>query len=101
MFDILGIIQPMGIVLGLLGIYFALSQGMDIFSAVFRGVVIYGVFMILGLIVNFFYTLMVQKALEVEKKKLELKMLEVKEEIKKKAEERKAAIVAQNRSETS
>jgi hypothetical protein len=40
---------------------------------------------------------MVKQALEAEQKKLEAKMLEAKEEIRRKAEERKAAIAAQTR----
>jgi uncharacterized membrane protein (DUF485 family) len=97
MYDIINILQPIGIVLGLLGVFLSLFRGADVVSAVFRGAIVYGIFMILGLIFNSVYVRMVKQALEAEQKKLEAKMLEAKEEIRRKAEERKAAIAAQTR----
>jgi len=60
--NILPVLQPLGIIFGLVAVYLALSHGVDIFMAVFRGIVVYAVFILLGLIFNYFYLMVVNRA---------------------------------------
>ena len=60
--NILPVLQPLGIIFGLVAVYLALSHGVDIYIAIFRGIVVFAVFMILGLIFNYFYLMVVNRA---------------------------------------
>ena len=78
--NFLPVLQPLAIILGLITVYISLSRGADIFTAVFRGVVVYAVFILMGMIFNYFYLLTINRMQQKEKEKAQ-------EEARKRAEE--------------
>jgi phosphate/sulfate permease len=81
--DLIPILQALSVIFGLIGVYLALAQGVDLYNSLFRGVVIYALFTIIGLIMNYLFLLMVKRAQE-------RKMAETKRIEKEKAETQRA-----------
>ncbi len=61
MANLLPLINGISLVIGLLAVLLALVAGVDAYSAIFRGVVVYGAFMFAGLVFNYFYVKMSSK----------------------------------------
>jgi|GEM_PF-1831764 len=59
-YDFLPIVQPIGLLLGIIGFYRALSNGIDIFEALFRGVIVYGGFVLVAVGFYFVYMMMLK-----------------------------------------
>lgn len=87
MVDILPLLQPAGIIFGLIGLYLSLAHGMDIFQAIFRAVLIYCGFVIIGLIFQFIFILMVKKVRIREAQRLYEEEIRLEEEARLLAEE--------------
>ena len=87
MVDILPLLQPAGIIFGLVGLYLSLAHGLDIFQAFFRAVLIYSGFVILGLIFQFIFILMVKKVRIREAQRLYEEEIRLEKEARLKEEE--------------
>ncbi len=87
MIDILPLLQPAGIIFGLIGLYLSLAHGLDIFQALFRAVLIYAGFVLLGLIFQFIFILMVKKVRIREAQRLIEEQIRFEEEARLEAEE--------------
>jgi len=92
MVDILPLLQPAGIIFGLIGLYLSLAHGSEIFQALFRAVMIYSGFILLGLIFQFIFILMVKKVRIREAQRLFEEQIRLEEEARLEAEEKKQEI---------
>lgn len=93
--NILPLVQPAGLLFGILAFYIALSNGIDIVESMFRGILVFGGFVIVILIFNYFYILMIKQVREREAKRIMEEKLKAQEEAVK-AEEEKNRLAAQS-----
>lgn len=93
-FDILPILPPIGIILGLITVYLALSKRVDIYTAVFRGVLVFAAFIFIGIVFHFIYILMLKRIKELEAKRIAEEIREAQEKARMEAEKQAAAAAA-------
>ena len=86
--DIMPLLQPAGIIFGLIGLYLSLVNGVEIFQAFFRAVLVYAGFIILGMIFQYIFIQMVNKVKIREAQRLIEEEIRLEEEARLAAEEK-------------
>jgi len=91
-FDFLPIVQPVGLLLGILGFYLALSHKIDLFEALFRGMIVYGGFVAVAVGFHFVYLLMIKNIRRREARRIAEERYKAQLEAQKLEEERRKAL---------
>ena len=89
--NIIPLVLPAGLLFGILAFYLALRNGIDVFESLFRGVLVFGGFVIVILVFNYIYILMIKQIREREAKRIMEEQLKAQEEARKAEEEQKKA----------
>ncbi len=58
--NIIPLLQPAGVLAGLIGFYLSISNGIDILESIFRGVLVFAAFILMGLVFNYVVIAMIK-----------------------------------------